>query len=158
MATITVDALTAQANEIRDGKHASIRPGEAVALSPALTVNDGGRQGDVYVKLIDAWPEDYVEPTAQQLAESQLDKGQLVYGQNIGSRHCLKSTENIEIRVPKGWNAESLLGPAIRFLAPNEIGHPTHGAVQAVAAGSMIQIGYQKLWEKIQKQERRNRD
>jgi hypothetical protein len=123
------------------------------------TEGDAVRQGDLYIKVVadNFVPEGYVKPSAKILEESSLGKGQLVFGQNIGARHCLESMKGIDILVPKDWNVESFNGPLLRCPNGAKILHPTHGPIE-IEAGMTVLIGYQKIWSRVQKQERRNRD
>lgn len=138
--------------------NARVHPGQPFRLNEAASVNDGCWQGDLGFKIVAKVPAGWKEvknPTAKDL--------QLVPGNTEGSRHCLASFENVRLFRRDEWEAkaeEDFLGPV---LVVGEAGpdaeslHPTHGPI-AIAPGHTVALQYQKVWDQIEKRERRQRD
>lgn len=144
-----IDRIQQHAKQIANGEHETVKPGAAVAFTHACQNGDTIRQGDLYLTIVDAVPDGYVE--------SKKPSVQLVPGNTQGSKHCLDSLQGVVMHLPKEWNEESLDGPYLTLSEDRTVLHPTHGSV-LVLAGQMIHCTYQREWDKIQKAEQRARD
>lgn len=125
-----------------------VQPGQEVRFTTAATTGDTIRQGDLYLTVVEIVPKDYKEA---------VPFIQLVPGQTQGAKHCLDSTQGVEMFLPEEWNEESLDGPCLILTEERKVLHPTHGHV-TIPAGFTIQCSYQREFDKEQQKERRARD
>lgn len=145
--------LTEHRELILSGGH-TVSPGLPTTFTHGMTPGvDAISQGDLDLLL-----EEPNVPKGFKLRENKLD-GQLVPGTTSGSKHIVENPETCRIYDPAGWSNEydGLVGPFVIAEADTVIGHPTHGAV-TILAGQAVQCEYQRVWEKEQARERRQRD
>ena len=146
----TMQKIQNWVSQVKNDEHETVKAGQPFRITEACTVNDRVCQGDFNITVAeDKVPEGYI------LAENP--QKQLVFGNNIGARHCLDSLEGVEMYVPENWNEESLNGPFLRLSQERTIEHPKHGDV-TIPAGFAINCTYQREYDEEQKRERRARD
>jgi hypothetical protein len=159
--SVTIEKIQEFAQKVKSGD-APVKPGTPHFFSGAETptrdgvTGDGVWQGDLGVEVIES-----IDPSYKLVENPTPQDAQLVPGQTVGSRHCLKDVNTVKLYRPAGWgtteNAESLVGPQFVAIKDTVIDHPTHGAVH-VPAGMCINISYQRNLDLITKQEKRARD
>ena len=150
MQASVIDRIESHAKRIAAGEHERVRPGQPERMSEAASVGDCVVQGDLYLEVVDGPPEGYVK------AESPST--QLVPGTTQGAKHCLDSTDGVEMWMPKGWGKEEMLtGPCLRLSEERTVTHPVHGNV-TIAAGHTILCSYQREYDAELRRERRNAD
>ncbi len=100
----------------------------------AASAEDTWRQGDVYITLLNAIPDDC----------SKVDKPQkqVAPGNTQGSRHILDSLRGVKIF--QRPNATPLQGPIMRFAEERTLTHPEHGDV--VCPPGVYEITYQRAF------------
>lgn len=148
--TDTITRIEEHAGRIARGEHETVRPGMPFRLNEAASVGDGVWQGDLLLEVVDGPPEGYEKAKAPAT--------QLVPGVTQGAKHCLDSTDGVEMWTPEGWGKEEMLtGPCFRLSEERTVTHPVHGDV-TIAAGHTILCGYQREYDAEQKRERRNAD
>ena len=148
-----IATIEKEAEAIRNRKHESIVPGQQERLNEACAISDGARQGDLYLKIVDAVPAGYVRVEKPKAIDKQL-----VPGNTEGAKHCLDSFAGVALYRPADWpNAESLIGPCFVLTKERTVLHPVHGAVQ-IAAGHTVLCSYQREFEAETRKERRNAD
>lgn len=144
-----IEEIVSYASKIASHEIENVYPGMNLRFTEACTVNDRIWQGDLALTVATSVPKEY------KLAED-FD-GQLVKGNNQGARHCLDSTDGVEVYLPPGWNEESLDGPFLVFNREATILHPKHGNV-TVPVGFIINCTYQREHDKELQRERRAKD
>jgi hypothetical protein len=130
-----------------------VRHGVPVNFTEASTSGDRIWQGDLALTIRNKVPKGYVSAEFSKLSKNL----QLVHGSNVGSMHCLDSTEGVELFIPADWNEESLKGPFFKLAQERTVTHPKHGNV-TIPAGFSVQCSYQREYDAEQKRERRARD
>lgn len=150
---LTMDDALTLVEKIASGGHDKIVAGETITLSEAATNGDYVAQGDMNIVVVrDKVPKGY----------KKLDKPiqRLVPGDDntVGSKHCLDSTDGVEMYIPSTWDETSLDGPFLRLTNGATITHPVHGDVVVPSCHTSIQIEYQREWDAEQARERRARD
>ncbi len=148
-----IEKIQERASRIKEGND-KIEPGKAVRLSEAASVDDGVRQGDLYLVVADGVPATH----ERVVSPKDIDR-QLVPGNTEGAKHCLDSLEGVEIYRPAGWGPdyEGLNGPVLRLSKDRTVTHPKHGDV-TIPAGFDVECVYQREWDAEQARERRNAD
>ena len=102
------------------------------SLGRANRVGEWGRQGDIYVTLID--------PPTQRLEKVDKFTGQVVEGNTQGSRHCVDNPNavvaynNPDMSLSKGM--------ILQVKEACSIVHPEHGSVN-LDGGIWVEIGHQ---------------
>lgn len=131
----------------------TVSPGMPAEFTEAASVGDCIWQGDLCLTIIDKLPKDYVNKTGSK------DRACLAPGGGEGSRHCIDDLANVQIKYPKGFNAEweELNGPAFKTVNKTTVLHPRHGNV-TIPAGFCVGVTYQREYDAEQKRERRARD
>ncbi len=155
----TIEKIQKRVSRIASGKDLRVKPGQVERFSEAVADGDLLRQGDLYLIAAErggqfAW-NDFLKSNGY--TRSKKPSTQLVPGNTIGAKHCLDSTDGVEMWLPESWNDESLRGPFIRFKQERKILHPTHGAV-IVPAGMSVLCWYQREHDRELQKERRARD
>lgn len=146
----TIERLQRHAKKIASGEHEKVKPGMEFRLTEAAAAGDGVWQGDLGLEVAAGRPpKGYVKTIRPHL--------KLVPGQTDGAKHCLDSTDGVEMWVPTEWTEDSLVGPFMRFSAERTITHPVHGPV-VIPAGLSILCRYQREWDRELAKERRARD
>jgi hypothetical protein len=151
MAVAAIDRITRRAERIATRKDSRIKPGQTVRFSEAASVGDAHRQGDLYLVVIESIPKGYVLVTDPTVKDRQL-----VPGNTQGSRHCLDSTDGVDLHRPGTWPDSGIVGPVLVLTKERTVLHPTHGSV--VLGPGMYQCAFQREWDAEQKRERRNAD
>lgn len=105
-----------------------------------MEVNDEWRQGDLRIRRL---PDDYVEKNAKVLQLVENPDTQLAPGTTRGSRHCIRTLDNVKVYRRK--DATALDGPILLLGKPNDIVHPEHGDCENIPAG-VIGIAYQRAY------------
>lgn len=128
-----------------------VKPGMPLAFTEASTPDDAIWQGDLCIVIspLKKAPKGFVKQDEINL--------QLVPGNTEGSKHCLESSNGVEVYLPEVWNDESQVGPFIMVKETCRILHPVHGTV-TIPAGFNVECYYQREWDKEQARERRARD
>jgi hypothetical protein len=118
-----------------------INPGSDESYSEAASIDDCGRQGDLYFAKVSMIPDNYIQESNPRT--------QLVPGNTKGSKHCLVSLDNVEVHLPIGFSFDksydSNLGPIVVLHTDNEITHCEHGNVK-LPAGT-YEFRYQNDWD-----------
>lgn len=146
--------LTEHRDLILSGGH-TVSPGLPTTFTHGMTPGvDAISQGDLDLLL----EEGDKAPMGYTLRKDKLD-GQLVPGTTTGSKHIVRDPSTCRIYNPPQWSNEydALDGPFIVAESDTVIDHPTHGAV-TILAGQSVKCEYQRVWEKEQARERRQRD
>ena len=101
------------------------------SLHSGLPVGSFGRQGDIYLTLIDK-PQETLRP---------IDKfnGQLAEGNNRGSRHIV-NPQHVEAYQPIGRDIQD--GPILRIKQDTTLDHPDHGTVN-FEKDTWVSVSYQ---------------
>lgn len=143
-----IERIQQRANALAEER--SVGPGKPARFTAAAQTGDMIWQGDLGILLAAAPPKDF------KLAEKpQL---QLVPGETQGARHCLSSLEGVQVYLPPNWPNVTELGPF--FMTGTKgvtVEHPTHGHVECLP-NQGHQTVYQREWDQIQRQARRNSD
>jgi hypothetical protein len=122
-----------------------IKSDETQRFPDAASVGDSHRQGDVYITLLNAVPENAVR--------EKKPSTQLAPGTTQGSRHYLDSLAGVTMyRIP---NPGMLDGPIIECETERTITHPEHGDV--VLPAGIYGISYQRNLD-AEERERRVQD
>ena len=145
-----VDHARSFADKSEDIKH-----GVPVRFTEASTQNDRIWQGDLAITIKDSVPSGYEPISIEDF--NKINGNQLVHGSNIGSRHCIDDFNGVSVHIPKGWDAESLLGQFMELTKERTVTHPKHGNV-TIPSGFCVQITYQREYDEEQKRERRVKD
>lgn len=147
--TNVIDRIEAHARRIAAGEHETVRPGQPFRLNEAASVGDGVWQGDLGLEVVESPPVGHVK--------AKMPLTQLVPGETRGARHCLDSVDGVEMWLPGEWPRVTQLGPCFRLSRERTVEHPIHGDV-TIAAGHTILCSYQRDYDFVAKQERRNAD
>ena len=155
-----------------------VRPGQRLDFSRASTPGDCLPQGDLYVLVLATFePEELangipeaakqlIYPEYKQVTDFNAPRPdgtpdnyrKLAVDDTEGAKHILNNLEGVKMWRPGDWpNSESLEGPILLLGKDNQIDHPKHGTV-GIPAGFLIEIGYQRTYDFVLKQERRAAD
>ena len=151
---LTIKDVVDHAQTIANGDHDVVKPGMPQSFSVASTDGDMIWQGDLGIGITSGGiPEGYRRV-------KMPDNLCLVPGKDntIGSRHCLASSEGIEMYVPEVWDETVLDGPYLKITNGATIDHPKHGNVTVPDCFQEVQIIYQREMDEEAKRERRARD
>lgn len=154
MSTAVIDEIISHAKTIRSGEHDTIKPGQPFTIPESWVAGDAVAQGDLIITVIDAVPKGYapVKMTPKDV--------QLVPGVTEGAKHCLDGTQDVELFRLKDWEKqaeETFAGPVIKAGRDTTVLHPVHGPV-TIPKGFTVRCDYQREYDLILKQERRNAD
>jgi hypothetical protein len=152
MSSNAVEALAAVETagcKVAEGRKTITAP---FRFSEGASVNDGWRQGDLYIKLIDKLPADAKRVELQAAVHGENPQAQLAPGNTQGSRHILDSLDGVEIYTVPPWPSQecNLAGPILVLHKERTITHPEHGHVTVPTgipkAGkpTIVEITYQR--------------
>jgi len=138
--------------------HHTVEPGKALRMSDALSVGDGGSQGDLIIQVVKHGS----VPAGFRIVDNPTDQDkQLVPGNTTGSRHYLESLDTCVILRPAKWNHDAPYdeydGPLLHCKEDTTITHPTHGDV-TIPGGMCVSLHYQRVYDEELKRERRQLD
>lgn len=150
---ITMSDVVNHAKTIADGKHDVVRPGMPMSFSEASVEGDMIWQGDLGIGITSGGPpKGYVKVDIKNLCLTPNTDN------SIGSRHCLESSNGVEMWVPQVWDETVLDGPYLRLSNGANITHPVHGDVSIPACFNEVQIVYQREYDAELARERRAAD
>ncbi len=147
-----IEELVQQADEIANGKHATVRPGKPFHFKGVESIGDGVWQGDVGICVVD----DSVEGLVEILDPKDLCVVLDPLEDTVGSRHILDSLDGVKWYNP-GQDASVLTGPKLICVKDRVITHPVHGNVHLLA-GQCYQTRYPRVYDEELRTERRNAD
>lgn len=148
----TIERIEQHVAAARESKDPAVMPGRPERFTEAAQAGDTIPQGDLYLMIVDAVPNDYVRVTKPTAADKQL-----VPGNTQGARHCLDALSGVKLFRPQNWTGEDLRGPCFVLTKERTILHPTHGDV-TIPAGFTVLCGYQPEFDSETRRERRNAD
>jgi hypothetical protein len=151
---LTIKDVVDHAKTIANGDHDVVKPGMPQTFSDAATDGDMIWQGDLGIGITSGGiPDGYKRI---EMPENLC----LVPGTDdtIGSRHCLATSEGVEVYVPEVWDETVLDGPYLRVANGATVTHPKHGDVTIPSCFNEVQIIYQREMDEETKRERRAKD
>lgn len=140
--TLTMNDALALVRQITSGEHEKIVAGETLYFPEAASDGEFIAQGDMNIVIVpDEVPQGYIklyEPILKLVPRKD---------DSTGSRHCLVSTDGVEMYVPSTWDETSLDGPFLRLANGTTITHPVHGDVVVPDCHKSIKIEYPREWD-----------
>lgn len=151
MTIAAIDRIVSHAARIARGEE-TVKPGQPARFTEAASKGDAIWQGDLCLEIVARAPKGYAKVKNPAGANRQL-----VPGNTVGAKHCLDSLNGVTLYQPAEWPNVTELGPCLSLSEERTVLHPTHGPV-TIPAGFSVLCSYQKEWDALQRQARRNAD